>query len=266
MISWQNIASTLGKDRYQDLYWSAEIPSVWSIKPTQDTTWCNEKNLPHYRYSNDAGIEFRFNNLGWRSDFDYDQDLLTHKNVIVLGCSDTFGPALKVEQTWPMILQDLLGDSHRVLNLSWGGISTDWIARIGHKTLRYLGNSCVAVCVLWPHLSSREFVSKRISSGISTHLRSIVPYPQWWNFIDWKSNNYNFHKNRHLLTSISKNLAVNFFDLTINRKDPGIPWDIISYDGYQSLGHQSHLAISDFFFREIQGRPSYWQETRSRSL
>lgn len=266
MISWQDIAIRLGKDGYRDIYWSSEIPSVWSIKPNQNFGGLNEKNAPHRRYVNDIGVEFRFNNLGWRSDFDFDQALLSQKNIIVLGCSDTFGHALPIESTWPGLLQHTLGSDYRVLNLSWGGISTDWTARIGYKTLHFLKQTAVAVCILWPQLSAREFVSKRVSSGIHTHLRSVVPYPQYWNFIDWKSNNYNFHKNRHFLITTAASLGVSFFDLTINRKDTSVPWDIIEYDGYISLGPSSHLAISDFFLRKIRNLPSYWQEHCSRSL
>ena len=266
MTSWQDIALHLGKDNYKDLYWSDEIPGIWSIKPNQNSGGLTEKTASYHNYRNDIGIEFRLNNLGWRSDFDYDHTLLSQKNVIALGCSDTFGHASPVETTWPMLLEEKLGTDYRVLNLSWGGTSTDWVTRIGSKTLGYLKQSAVAICVLWPQLSAREFVSKRVSSGIHTHLRSVVPYAQWWDFIDWKSNNYNFHKNRHLLNNAAGCLAVPFFDLTINRKDPSVPWDTVSHAGYVSLGPDSHIAISDFFFRRIQGRPSYWQEQRSRSL
>lgn len=265
-MTWQDIALHLGKDRYRDLYWTAEIPSVWSIKPTQDIGGQSTKDSGLSNYFNDIGVHFRFNNLGWRSDFDYDNNLLAQKNVIVLGCSDTFGHALPVEHTWPMLLQDRLESDHRIVNLSWGGISTDWTARIGYKTLQFLNRATVAICILWPQLSAREFISKRVSSGIHTHYRSIVPYPQYWNFIDWKSNNYNYHKNRHFLQNTADALGIPFFDLTVNRKDASVPWDIIEHNQFVSLGPDSHLAIADFFYRKIKTLPSYWQEHCSRSL
>lgn len=265
MTSWQDLALTLGKDHYRDRFWYAELPCSWTIKPSQKTDgWHRLGSYPGTYTHND--IQFRFNNLGWRSDFDFSQQLQNGSNIIVLGCSDTFGPGLPADSTWPILLQNLVGPTQRVLNFSWCGISTDWIARIGHKSMRYLEKSVAAVCVLWPHLSAREFISKRACSGINTYLKSVVPFAQWWDYIDWKSNNYNFYKNYHLLKSTANSIGANFFDLTINRQDKSVPWDIVRRHEYESLGTLSHIAIADYFYRKIQGRPSFWQEHRSRSL
>lgn len=252
----EKIEYYLGKDQYKDKFFRSEIPEAYAdIKS-------NELKLEEYKSKilnlNQwyPDIEFKLNNLGYRSNFDYSVDELKDKKIVAcFGCTDTFGMNLNYSDIWPTILSNEIKD-FTVLNLGIIGASADTVSRILIKLSGVLELS--HVCILWPHNNRREFVSKEYTGIITTHNKMDVPYEDYWDFIDWKSDNYNFFKNLHLCKNLCENKNINFNDLTINRFDKKVPFD---YKGnYYALGVNSHRAIANYFSKKILGKKSLFED------
>jgi hypothetical protein len=208
-------------------------------------------------------IEYKLNNLGYRSNFDYNLEELKEKKVIIcLGDSDVFGAFNPVDVIWPSRLQDQLSDI-TVLNFGIRGISGDGMTRIGVRAIEALKSSIVAVCVHWPPPSLREFVSKDFKCGVHTHRNYYLPYDDWWKHIDWHSNNYNYYKNQLLLSSVCKKYSIPYYDLLINKDDPTVPYDVCRYTVYDSFGPATHTATANYFYKKITNQPSLFQSLQS---
>lgn len=245
----------LGKDHLKDIFFKPEFPDAYQdIKVTK---------LGEEEYRNVTrrisvwfpDVDFTFNNLGYRSNFDYILDELKTKNNIVLclGCTDTFGMNVHADKMWTKHLTDACPDK-TVLNLGIIGASGDTIFRILTKITRVLPTQITDVCILWPHTSRREFVSKTFTTIMTGHDPDYIPYEDYWSFIDWKSDSYNFHKNQHSCRALCEAHSVKFHDLYINRFDKKVPFD---YAGkYYALGENSHLAVGKYFSKLVKGEPS----------
>lgn len=243
----EKIEYYLGKDKFKDKYFKPEFPHAY-----KDIT---SKEMPFEEYQSTVlnlnswfpDIEFKLNNLGYRSHFDYDLEELREKKIVLcFGCTDTFGMNHHYENTWPYLLSQGLKD-YTVLNLGIIGASADTISRILIKITGVLNVD--HVCILWPHNNRREFVSKEFTGIITTHDPVDIPFEDYWDFIDWKSDNYNFFKNFHLCKNLCENNQTNFHDLLINRFDKKVPFD---YSGpYYALGENSHRAVANYFFKKI---------------
>ncbi len=258
----QQIEYYLGKDRLPNLHWKPEIPVSWQV-PTRngDLKLCNP-NIGGTIVKLD-GIDYCFNKLGYRSDFEYNVDILKKKNLILLlGDSDTFGRGLKFEDLFSTKLRK--STNHYVINLGIAGISSDGMARVAAQTIQTLGSAVKHVCVLWPVFSLREFVSKKFCYGIHTH-SDCLPYADWWDHIDWVSNNYNYQKNRLLIEQTAKNHGAQYHDLIINRYDKNVPIGYTSIQNNQltELDAVTHTAIANFFLRKINNQPSLFQSMQS---
>lgn len=238
----------LGKDKFKDIYFKTEFPHAYQdIKNKEFTVDFKSKTINLNRWYKD--IPFTINNLGYRSDIDYTVDNLKGKKIILcLGCTDTFGIHLNNEETWPYLLKSMYPD-HLVLNCGIIGASADTISRMLIKTLNINELDIDAVCIFWPHNNRREFVSKEYTKIITSFDVEDVPYDEYWDFIDWKSDNYNFFKNYHLCDSMCKSKNIKFYDLLINRFDKKVPYD---YKGkFYALGPYSHIAIANYFSKNL---------------
>lgn len=258
----EQIEYYLGKDRLPNIHWKKEIPSAWSIIPRATfLKLCNE-NAHNVTITLDS-VEYYLNNLGYRSNFDFVVDELKNKDVIlVLGDSDTSGRGISFEDMYSTRMQ--LKSDACVVNLGVPGLSADGMSRIGVKTLLALGTAVKHVCVFWPVASLREFVSKKFNNGVHTSLVDSVPYKDWWDHIDWVSNNYNYQKNRILLEQATLNAEAKYHDLMINRydKDSAVTYITLD-DGFTELSAESHSAIANYFLRKINNQPSLFQEMQS---
>ena len=86
------------------------------------------------------------------------------KNVIVLGCSHTYGVGLEDNEHWVHFLSQHNTDRLRYWNLGQPGASADQIVRILYGTEHLLFPEIVIVC--WPLWSRRERLEKH---AISLH-------------------------------------------------------------------------------------------------
>jgi len=257
----EQIEYYLGKDRLPNLHWKKEIPPAWSIPPR--ATFLNLCNKDAHDVTVKINnIDYCLNNLGYRSNFDFVVDELKNKDVIlVLGDSDTSGLGLHFNDMYSTRMQ--LNTDSCIVNLAISGLSADGMARVGTLSMLALGSAVKHVCVLWPVASLREFVSKNFKSGVHNTAES-VPYVDWWDHIDWVSNNYNYQKNRILIEQTTLNIGAKYHDLLINRYDKN---SRITFNEVKSLGRilteltpESHSAIANYFLRKIHNQPSLYTE------
>lgn len=222
----------------------------------------------------EEGIPYKFNNLGYRSGFDYDIDFLKTQNIILLlGDSDTMGRGVKYQDMYASkIIRGV--ENYQVLNLGIASISGDGMTRVGIQTILALTTAIKHVCTLWPILSNREFVSKTFASG--THTASThVPYTDWYDHVDWVSNNYNYQKNHIMLKHTAQAFGAQYHELMVNRydKNSNITYQtVISSESEHSKATEfteftpeSHTAIANYYLRQINNEPSLYQQC-SRSL
>lgn len=250
----------LGKDRLPNLHWKSTIPESWAIPPrTSGMQLCNPD--AHNKTITIDSIEYSLNNLGYRSAFDYDVDQLkTKKLILLLGDSDTFGRGSNIEHLYATKIQ--MSVEYCVLNLGIPGISADGIARVGVQSMLALGPAIQHVCVLWPMFSMREFVSKTFKSGVH-NISPNVPYADWWDHIDWVSNNYNYQKNKILLEQTALSISANYHNLIINRNDPNSLIQYVKSGLFTEFSPDSHTAIANYFIRKINNEPSLYQTMQS---
>jgi hypothetical protein len=259
----QQIEYYLGKDRLPNLHWKPEIPESWTIPPRAGSLLCDYNTRGKSRFLDN--IQYKFNQLGYRSDFEYHVDTLKKKDLILLlGDSDTAGRGVEFVDLYSTKIRKLT--NHYVINLGVAGISGDGMTRIGVQTIMALGSSVKHVCVLWPVLSTREFVSKKFCHGVCRD-GNYLPYDNWWDHIDWVSNNYNYQKNRLLIEQTTKNYGAQYHDLIINRYDKTTPttYNSIQDNELTEFTPESHTAIANYFLRKINNRPSLFEQLKTQS-
>lgn len=269
----EKIEYYLGKDKLPNLHWKPNIPTAWSIITRPGIQLCNE-HMANTVVTLEEGIPYKFNNLGYRSSFDYDVEFLKDKNVILLlGDSDTMGKGVRYHDMYASkIIKSV--DDYYVVNLGIASLSADGMTRIGVQSMLALTSAIKHVCTLWPIHSTREFVSKTFSSGIhtaSTH----IPYRDWYDHIDWVSNNYNYQKNHILLEQTSKSIGAKYHELLINRHDKksNVEYQTVISSAseysheveFTEFTPDSHSAIANYFLRKINNQPSLYRQLKTQS-
>lgn len=259
----EHIEYYLGKDRLPNLHWKPLIPPMWTIPARSATYIHQQKESIAHRTLNDptTNTEYKFNNLGYRSNIDYTDDLKNSRVILMLGCSDTWGRFVDYDKIYPELVQKKLPE-YVVVNMSVPGGSPDQVTRLGVQTISYLKSAITDVCMFWPGFSLREFVSKSFTSGTYPLEQENVPYADWWDHIDWVSNNYNYQKNRILIESICQAYNINYYDLIVNREDTAVPFDYIPNGPETVFGELSHYAMAEYFYKKITKQPSLFQTTQ----
>lgn len=246
----------LGKDRFKDKYFKPEFPSAYEISPSRFDK-DDFKSKIFYLNPREPNMEFKINNLGYRSDIDYSIERFQDKNLVLcFGCTDTFGMQLDISATWPSLLGKKI-HGYEVLNLGIIGATRDTIARTFTKISQVLSKEIKYVCILWPHPGRREFVSKEFTQTIYAGDWYTIPYEEYWNFIDWKSNNYNHFKNYHLIKNICKANSIELLDIELERFDKKVGYDFLG--PFFALGKSTHIALSDYFSKKINQVPSLFE-------
>lgn len=263
----EQIEYYLGKDKLPNLHWQPTIPASWEIPPRHAHMMTCNPDSRNVTLTLDDGIEYQFNNLGYRSVFDYVVDDLKDKNIIlILGDSDTFARGVHFDCAYSSVIQK--STDYCVVNLGISGLSADGVARVGTVAMQALGSAVKHVCVLWPGFSLREFVSKKFKCGInftSDHL----PYTDWYDHIDWVSNNYNYQKNKLLLEKTTESIGAKYHDLIVNRQDKNTPTSYITVTSGQhtftEFDATTHTAIANYFLRKINNQPSLFKQFTTQS-
>lgn len=108
----------------------------------------------------DDDVTYDINRYGMRSS---NIDILSHKvDSLVFGCSFSYGIGVPLENTWPDLVNQYLGQDHKLVNLSIPGCSISKLSRVLYTTVQY--SKPTNVFILFPHLSRDEIIVKRENS------------------------------------------------------------------------------------------------------
>lgn len=105
--------------------------------------------------------ETKVNSFGYRCP-EWDPMPDGKKNVLVLGCSHTFGQGLDDEQHWVNFLQKHNSTRLRYWNLGVPGASSESMVRRLWGTQKLLDPKLIIMC--WPDVSRREWYDREIST------------------------------------------------------------------------------------------------------
>ena len=84
-----------------------------------------------------------------------------------------------------------------------------------------------------------------------------VPYEDYWDHIDWQSNNYNYFKNSLLLKSMTESQGGTYIELLLTVDGKNDPYK----RGERGLtGPDTYSALTQYFYKKIKGLPSKFEE------
>ena len=165
-------------------------------------------------------LTYDLNNHGFRcrpfEDIDHQK-----QQIMVLGCSYTFGVGLKQEQLWHDHLRLAFSDeTTQIWNLGVPGYSNDAIVRLTWRFLEYIRPAIIFI--QWSHFHRREYVREDNSLW-----RILTNNPKFWNdgSSEYKAffmmhNDFNdqycFEKNLVLVSNIARAYRLTFEYETIN--------------------------------------------------
>ena len=241
------IKNQLNKDHHKNLFFTKKIPPAWEFPGVHIDHFAVKETTVNYNE-----INITYNNLGYRSDFNYAIDSLKNKDCILcLGDSDTFGRVIHLNDLWTTHISKLYPD-YNVLNLGIPGAAADSVSRIGANTISALEGAVKIVLVLWPSYHRREFVNKDFIGAVykTPDDKELVPFENYWDTIDWKSNSYNFYKNKQFIESVCSANNIKYYGLEINRDSPIIKNDF--KNEYLSFGNDTQLAIANYFEERLR--------------
>lgn len=258
----EKIEYYLGKDSFKDIYFKPEFPHAYEIPTTSQTKENTTSTTQYFNKRWKPELKFRMNNLGYRCDKDFSVETLRGKKLILcFGCTDTVGMHDELENLWPHLLSTKIDETYEVLNLGIIGASRDTIARVFTSISGVLSDEIKYVCILWPHPNRREIVSKEFTRIVCSHDKLMIPHDEYWDFIDWKSNNYNMLKNKHLVKNICNFNNIKLLDLELERFDKKVPYD---YNGeFFALGPMTHQALASYFAKMINGEQSLFHQIKN---
>lgn len=138
------------------------------------------------------------------------------KNVVVLGCSHTFGEGLEEHETWVSILKKEHARMStprdamlRWWNLAYPGASGDFMARVLYGTEKTLFPKLIICC--WPAVSRRERLEYQ---GYPTSLVGGHEYLKYENYL---TDQYNFKKNLFLIEKFADHNGAKVFHCFADR-------------------------------------------------
>jgi hypothetical protein len=261
----EQIEYYFGKDRYPNLFFQSRIPDALEIPGsrrefTGGIQWadCRNTTITH------DGIEYQFNNLGYRSHYDYHVDELKNKkNILCVGDSDIFAPYKHYNDIWTTRLQTFMPE-HNILTLGLPGWAGDTVSRSTVSTIKALGSSIDHVCVIWPQDNRREFIKKDFKKITGNgEAPTDIPFEDYWDQIDWVSNNYNYYKNRELVEFACRANGSGFTDLLIVTIGKYVKFDGERF-GKGVMGIKSHEALCNWFYKKINGLPSLYETLKKK--
>ena len=169
----------------------------------------NNKSLKYYK---ENPIEYGFNELGYRTPDDFND---TDEGNVFLGCSNTIGAGLHLENTWAYKLNKHIGG--KFWNLSQGGcgIQTDYRLLLGWKDDLKIKN-IFHFTYPWPRF---EFFDEQGVIQFNQFGLNTARSHKYWNFyIDILSGeeycNYNQMVYINAIKGVSHEIGCNYYYLT----------------------------------------------------
>lgn len=205
-------------------------------------------------YTRQSGYEL--NDWGYR---DLRTEFAKEKAIWAFGCSQTFGIGLKIEETWPYLLEKLV--NQKVFNFGVPGAGIETHIRILKALVNKPGVVLPKDLCLWGHYDIRyEFqIKDRLETFIladylrNEHLQRKRPELMQLAWDD-SVNQQRYNNNLNLLTSICKDSNINLHMITIKHDEVEnmLPKEDRDYarDGTH-YGHNFHKAIAKEFSLKI---------------
>ena len=136
-------------------------------------------------------------------------------NIIAcFGCSNTFGVGLPYHETWPSVLNTILGDVWEVKNYGVSGASNDTITRL---VCNYINNNKPKIiCCYFPEIFRLEFFDKNLDLKnffplqIDNHC-SVTDYNAYKTLSTEENCIFNFVKNFKLIRYLCLSNNINFY-------------------------------------------------------
>jgi hypothetical protein len=128
----------------------------------------SDSNIPILDYK-DEFVDYKTNSVGYRCP-EWAPLPVGKKNVVILGCSHTFGVGLEETEVWVDQLYSRVDQTRlRFWNLGSPGASGDKIVRILYGTEKILFPKLIIVC--WPLWSRRERLANKVENLVSNDSR-----------------------------------------------------------------------------------------------
>ena len=125
----------------------------------------SDKEIPVFTHEDLESEFYKLNSHGYRCPEFPTKSLEGGKNVVVLGCSHTFGIGSSASELWVNRFEQKLSNARlRFWNLGQPGASGDLIVRILYATEKILFPDIVLVC--WPHATRRERLEKSMCRNL----------------------------------------------------------------------------------------------------
>ena len=161
----------------------------------------------------DPNIYYDINSAGYRcppfEDIDYDK-----VQIIIAGCSFTFGIGVSEDHCWPAVLTKKFPDKFQVWNLGIPGASNDTIVRTISAYLNYIKPAFIFL--QWANPNRREYVTSDnyLKKILSNHPRyqkdNSVPAKSFFNMQNKYFDQYCFEKNLMFMLYMTKAYKINF--------------------------------------------------------
>jgi hypothetical protein len=152
--------------KFSDLFTPNEIPKTGHQNKTYHYFSTDILKNHHTEYPH--VIEYNFNEYGYRcSNFERQE-----KNVMTLGCSIGFGNGIPSNLRFSSVFCNLIGNNVGDWNLSWPGVSCDYVARMAVKCIPILKPDILLVN--FPNIARREFFD--INGDLFSHRPNRATY------------------------------------------------------------------------------------------
>lgn len=189
----------------------------------------NKKLYPKkMRKWNEDSVLYTVNSYGFRNNFEFDDNLKHQDNLVVLGCSNSFGIGVPADNIYCKIVADKL--KLNLVNLAVPGGSMDSAARVSYFWLKKINP--VMVILQIPERSRREFLIENGPSPKGSWDSKWLKY--FFKYADESDNEFNKLKNI-LLIKTFMNENTHFFSF---------PWHKSFYVNHIDLGRDlNHVGI-----------------------
>lgn len=186
-------------------------------------------------------VSYTVNSYGFRNNFEFDNNLDSQKNLLVLGCSNSFGIGLSVEHVYCKIVANEL--KLNLVNLAVPGGSMDSAARVLYFWLKKINP--IIVILQTPEPSRREFLIEDGPNFLGSW--NTKWFKSFFKYADENDNEFNQIKNMLLIKLIlSKKTKFFNFDWTdcsyVEHKDLGRD---LCHSGVETNKHVAQRVLDE---------------------
>lgn len=224
----------------------------------------NNKN-PTIEYYNKNPIEYNWNKDGFRRFDDYEFEEGGDVNIF-LGCSDTMGQAMHIENTWSYKLHHYIkndgNENIKYWNLGIGGTGIDTHLRILYfLTKKYHNKINVRNIFYWAPFRNRfemyqsdENYYFTMVSKEEDELFLKLPYELKWNYMNDSTVGIQYSNHINAMNNIATKLNSNFYILNYNFI---WDWETIVNRQYNIFNDESYNNKLSFLKARDLTHPSY---------